>query len=565
MQDENMLCSLDKRRIFALNVLKRVTGAYDSMHLKRDINKLGLLFVSVGAMVGSGWLFGPLYAAQISGPASVLTWGLAGVLVLVVSLTFAELSTMFPLSGGIARFPQFSHGALAGYALSWLAWVASIMLPAVEVEALIQYAASYDTGLMHASANGTPVLSLLGFGVAAILLGFMSFLNIMGIKRVTRFNVPLVWLKLAVPLLTAIVLIGVHFDINNFTHFGGMMPYGLKSVLSALPMAGVIFSFFGFRLCVELAGETKNPQKTLPLALIGSILICMVLYSLVQFAFIGVLPADALNMGFAHVHYPGDYGPFAGIATHFHLYQFLFILYIDAILSPFGSALIVVTAASRLNYAMSIEGCLPRFLQRLNRNGVPYWAVWVNFMGGLLLLLPFPNWQKLAEFILAALILAHMLVPIVLLSLRLQRPKQPRPFRVPCASLTCWLAFVILNLILYWTGWSTIDKMLVVLVVGLLVLGLFRHFQATGERVHLHAKQVRWLWPYFVVVATTAWAGNFGHGHAWLPFGWDMAWVALYATVFFFWGVRCRLSDQEAATQLTREQHIIRETGEGIV
>ncbi len=523
------------------------------MNLQRSIGKLGLLFVSVGAMIGSGWLFGPLYAAQISGPASILTWVLAGVLVLAVSLVFAELSAMFPLAGGIARFPKFSHGALVSYTMSWLAWIASIMLPAIEVQAMLQYMSNYYTWLTHTTPAGKPMLSLAGLGVAAALLCFMSVLNIMGIKLVARFNIGLVWLKLIVPSLTVAVLMYTQFSLENFTHFGGFMPYGVKSIFSALPMAGVVFSFFGFRLAAELAAETKDPQRSLPLALIVSIVICIVLYTLVQTAFLGVLPVDKLQTGWSHLSYPGDHGPFAGITKHLGLYKLMIILYIDAVLSPFSCALVVVTAAARLNYAMSLNGCLPKILQRLNKRGVPHWAVWMNFFGAVLLLMPFPSWQSLAEFILAALILAHMLAPIVLASLRRQLPNQKRPFFLPKANFMCWLAFIILNIILYWTGWKTILKMLMVLVVGLLVLLIFRCTQSREERVVLHMKHAYWLLPYFLFVSTISWIGNFGGGHAWIPFGWDMLGVAIFATVFFFWGIRCRLPDEQVLKQLSLE------------
>ena len=91
------------------------------MQVERQVSRLALLCISVGAMIGSGWLFGPLYAAQIAGPAAVLSWVLGGSLVIVIALSFAELSAMLPVTGGLARFPQFTHGAMVSYMMTWVA------------------------------------------------------------------------------------------------------------------------------------------------------------------------------------------------------------------------------------------------------------------------------------------------------------------------------------------------------------------------------------------------------------------------------------------------------------
>lgn len=87
--------------------------------LKRDIGLLGLTFISVGGIIGSGWLFGPLLAVQHAGPAATISWIIGAVAMFILAITFAEISAMLPIPGGIARVPQFSHGNIVSMAMGW--------------------------------------------------------------------------------------------------------------------------------------------------------------------------------------------------------------------------------------------------------------------------------------------------------------------------------------------------------------------------------------------------------------------------------------------------------------
>ncbi len=525
------------------------------MQMQRIIGKVGLLFISVGAMIGSGWLFGPLYAAQIAGPASILAWSIGGFLVFIVALSFSELSTMLPVTGGIARFPQFSHGPMVSFTLTWIAWLAYALLPPIEIQALLQYSSNYIPWLMH-SVDGKPALSHAGFVAAAILLLSMSYLNIIGIRMVAKFNNVLVWLKILVPVLTGVTLILCSAHFHNLSQHGGFLPYHIKSVLTALPMAGVIFSFFGFRLAIEVAGEAKNPQKTLPIALLGSLVICILVYTFVQFAFVVAVPSHALANGWDKLKFLGDAGPFVGMAAGLGLTWLIIVLYFDAFYSPFGSALMVVTTTARLDYAMAVNRYVPSYLTKLNKKGVPYLAVLTNFVVGMILLLPFPGWQKLAGFILSALVISHAIAPISLIALRKQLPDVPRPFRLPLATPLCLISFIILNLIGYWTGWSTMSKMYVAAIIGFAVLGCYHLFQGEN-RPKLHLKNAAWLLPYFVGMALISYYGSFGGGKGDITFGWDFVIITIFSIGIFFLGVSQRLPAGEAAFQIANEQSLL--------
>src|SRR5690242_14402473 len=111
--------------------------------LRRDIGMIGLLFAGVGSIIGSGWLFGAFNAARDAGPAATVAWLLGAVMILMIALSYAELGAMFPISGGVVRYPHFAFGGFASYMSGWISWLAAASVAPIEVEAALQYATNY--------------------------------------------------------------------------------------------------------------------------------------------------------------------------------------------------------------------------------------------------------------------------------------------------------------------------------------------------------------------------------------------------------------------------------------
>ena len=111
-------------------------------HLKRTVGFWGLMFVSLGSIIGSGWLLSALSASQTAGPAAILSWALAAVMLTVLALVYAELGATYPVAGGTGRFPYFSHGPLAGFVAGWSSWLQAVLIAPIEVLAAIAYANS---------------------------------------------------------------------------------------------------------------------------------------------------------------------------------------------------------------------------------------------------------------------------------------------------------------------------------------------------------------------------------------------------------------------------------------
>ena len=134
----------------------------------RHIGPVALLFVSVGGILGSGWLFGPLYAVQLAGPASLIAWVIGGLMVMVVALTFAELGAMLPINGGITRYSLLSYGRTAGFVASLASWLTFTVIVAAEVQAVIQYSSIYFPWLTETAIGAGGRVASGGGVVAAV-------------------------------------------------------------------------------------------------------------------------------------------------------------------------------------------------------------------------------------------------------------------------------------------------------------------------------------------------------------------------------------------------------------
>ncbi len=248
--------------------------------LRRDVGLVGLMFTSLGSIIGSGWLFGSLYAAQQAGPSALISWVIGGAAVILLALIYAEMGGMYSVAGGIARFPHYAFGSLVGFAAGWFAWLGAVTIAPIEVEAAIQYSSNYLHGLSHRVAGSSGhviVLSPKGYAVAAVLMLVFTAINLMGIRHMSKTNVAAVWWKIAVPLLTIAVLLAVAFHPGNFSAGGGFAPAGAKGILQAITAGGVIFALLGFEQAIQLAGEGRNAHRDIPTAVIGSILIGVVM------------------------------------------------------------------------------------------------------------------------------------------------------------------------------------------------------------------------------------------------------------------------------------------------
>ncbi|MGO9560965.1 MAG: APC family permease [Acidimicrobiales bacterium] len=536
--------------------------------LKREVGLLGLMWASEGSIIGSGWLFGALYATIIAGPAALLAWIIASVIVILLALVHAELGGIFPVTGGTSRFPHYAFGSFAGATFGWFAYLQAASVAPIEVLATIQYMSSAEWAKGFLKANGT--LSGTGIGVAVGLMLFFVLVNVIGIRWLANVNNGLTTWKVLIPILAIVVFLLFKFHGGNFTAGGGFFVHSgggpAKTILEAIPGGGIVFALLGFEQAVQLGGESANPQRDLPRAVIGSILIGVVIYVLVQFAFIGALDPATI----AHYHSWANLGsdltlyasPYYTVATVAGLTWLAWILRIDAVVSPGGTGLIYLTSASRLSFGLSKNGYIPAAFEKSSpRTKVPVFGIIVSTIVGLLFLLPFPAWGKLVGVVTGASVLMYAGAPLALGALRLSKPNLPRSYLLPWDKVLAPLAFVTANWIVFWAGWQTYSTLMVAMVVGYILMAV-----SIGMKLNPNAPKVdwgaaKWMLPYLIGMGLISYFGSFGPGgiiggvgpfaktlvggDGRLPLWWDLITLTVFSLAIYFLAMANRLPEAQ--------------------
>lgn len=515
--------------------------------LRRDLGPVGLLFSAVGSIIGSGWLFAAFTAGSIAGPAAILTWVIGSVLFILIGLVYAELGVMFPVSGGVARFPHWSFGSFASYTMGWVTWLAAAAVAPIEVEGAIKYTRHYITWL--ASPDGT--LTGYGYGIAAAAMAFFVMVNFMGIRWFARLNNLLVWWKLAIISLVIVAFLVTEFHGANFSSHS-FAPAGPGGVFSAVSAAGIAFSFLGFRQGIELAGETKNPRKYVPMAVIGSLLITAVIYILLQVAFIGSLTPSALAHGWASLADNTSLAssPLAVLAGLIGLSWLGSILYADAIVSPGDTGLIYTTVTARLSYAMGRNENAPRQLAATTKGGAPWVSLLLAFVVGLIVFLPFPSWQKLVGFVTSITVLSFGSGPLVLAAMRKQLPNQERPYRLPGGHVIPFLAFWGANMIIYWGGWATDWRLFVAVGFGFVLFAAYIGYERMRGRSlpPMDWRAGSWLVPWFLLLLISSLLSPYGGpAQLWSSDGWGFIAEFVVSIVIYLLAYYVRLSPETTA------------------
>jgi amino acid transporter len=519
-----------------------------STSLRREIGLVGLTWASMGSIIGSGWLFGAQKGLLAAGPAAIISWLIGGVMIMVLALVHAELGGMYPVSGGTARFPHYAFGGAAGASFGWFSWLQAATVAPIEVSAMITY------GQHYSFANGwlnpaTGVLTTSGLIVAVILMGILTSINFLGIKRLAATNSAATWWKIAIPLLTILVLAIATTHGSNFHAADGFNPDGFHGILAAVSTSGIIFSYLGFEQADQLAGEAKNPRRDLPIAIIASILLGMIIYIALQVVFLLALPSSAIGNTWsstaAHT-FSTFTGPFAEIATLASIGWLAAIIYADAIISPAGTGLIYTTGSSRVSYGLSRNGYVPTPFEYVNKSGVPWVGLIAAFVTGCICFLPFPSWQSLVGLITSASVLMYAGAPLSLGVFRRRLPDAERPYRLPMASVLSPLAFIISGLIILWSGWETDWKLGVAILIGYVILALSRGLHLNDKPTHLNWRAASWLPVYLVGMGVIVYVSNFGPLKS--PALGDLsgiAAVAVFSLVIYFWAMAVSLTGEE--------------------
>ncbi|MGI5224620.1 APC family permease [Actinoallomurus sp. CA-142502] len=508
-------------------------GAGGDYH--RRLGTFSLLMVGLSSIIGSGWLFGSWKAAKVAGPAAILAWVIGAGIMMLIGLAYMELGSLFPKSGGMVRYAQYSHGSLVGYIGGWSNWVAIVSVIPIEAEASVQYMSSWKWHWAKGLYDGKE-LHPTGLAIAALLVVVYFLINYWTVRLYAMANGFIMIVKFVVPALTIVGLLASGFHGGNFSHHGGFAPYGWAAVLTAIATSGVVFAFNGFQSPINMAGEARNPGRSVPIALIGALVLSALVYVGLQTAFIGAVPGHLLGHGWSGVDLNS---PFADLAIAVNLNWLAVTLYADAFISPSGTGMTYTATTARMIQGMQENGYFPRILGRVHpKYGIPQPAMWFNLVIAFVFLCLFRGWGTLSAVISVATVISYVTGPVSVTVLRRTCPDLPRPTRTPALRVIAPTGFAFASLLMYWSRWPLTGEVILIMAIGLpiyLYYGLRQRFEGWGP----HLRAGVWLIAYLAWMALLSALGSarFG-GYDLIPYGVDMAVVAVSSLAFYAWGVR---------------------------
>ncbi len=442
--------------------------------LRRVVGLLDLSALGLGAIIGTGIFVIIGEAITATGPSILLSFVLAGITCAFSALSYAELASAIPVSGSAYTYTYATLGELVAWIIGW----DLILEYGVSVAAIAVGWGQYFNELLNSAFGFTlpdAIASPPGEGgtvnvPAVFIVLAVAALLISGVRKSTRANTIMVIIKSGI-LLLFIALAFTAFNSDNLSPF---MRGGFDGVVSGASL--IFFAYIGFDAISTSGEETKNPQKDLPVAILGSLAIATVLYCLVAVAATGALPFDQLSGAEAPLATVLEDG--AGMpwgAT---------VISVGALIAITSVVLTILYGQTRITFAMSRDGLMPRWLSNVNeRTGTPI-AVTIIFACLISVLAAFVPLTTIAELVNIGTLFAFVLVNIGVIILRRTRPDMERGFRVPLVPV---FPIIGIGLCVYLMIKLPLDTWLRFVVWMALGLVVYFFYGRTHSRLRLNA------------------------------------------------------------------------------
>ena len=454
-----------------------VSEAEEAEHkLKRTLGPKSLIALGIGAIIGAG-LFSltGIAAAENAGPAVILSFVVAAIGCTFAGMCYSELASMIPVAGSAYTYAYATMGEFIAWIIGWDLVLEYAVAAAVVAVSWSRYVASFLKDFhIHLPAqltacpfdqvvlaDGTQAAGIVNIP-AILIIVMLSFLLMIGIQESARVNAVIVVIKVLVVL--TFIAVGLHYiNWNNYTPFippntGKFGEFGISGIMRA---AGVIFfAYIGFDTVSTAAQESRHPHRDVPIGIIGSLVICTVLYLAFAFVLTGMVNYKLMK---------GDAAP---VATAINLtpYPWLQVLIKLGIISGFTSVILVLLLGqSRVFYSMSRDGLLPKIFSQIHPQWKTPWLsnlifmVFIGFFAGF-----FPI-SKLGHMTSIGTLLAFIIVCAGVIVLRKFHPELPRPYRTPCVPLFPLLGILVCFSMMTSLDWETWVRLVVWLVIGLVV------------------------------------------------------------------------------------------------
>jgi len=442
--------------------------------LKRHLGPIALIALGIGAIIGAGLfsLTGKV-AAEHAGPAVTISFVISAIGCVFAGLCYAEFASMIPIAGSAYTYSYTTMGRLFAWIIGWdlvLEYGVGAAMVAVSWSGYLNY-------LLHLHDMALPSYLLAGpfeGGVinlpAMILIALLSLLLMKGTRESAGFNAVIVVLKVAVVI--GVILLGwSYIDPVNYEPYipkntGKFGEFGFSGILQGAAI--IFFAYIGFDAVSTAAQEAKNPQRTMPIGILGSLAICTVLYVLFSHVMTGLAPYTDFGSG----GLTGAEGKLAPVATAIaHTpYVWLQQIIVLAILAGYCAVILVMLLGqSRVFYSMSKDGLLPGVFSEVHPRFRTPWKNNLLFMVFVGLIAGLVPGDVVGEMTSIGTLLAFVLVCIGIIIVRRKMPDAPRGFRTPLVPLVPILGVLVCGLMMAALPGDTWLRLLVWLVIGMAI------------------------------------------------------------------------------------------------
>lgn len=476
--------------------------------LNPSLGRLHLIALGIGAIIGAGiFVITGHAAANYAGPGVVISFAIAGLGCLFAGLCYAEFAAMIPVAGSAYTYTLATMGRFMAWFIGWnlvleyLAAASTVAVgwggyfndfmrylgypvPTAFASAPLCVATDIHCPTYNASYTALQALSHIGltgtyFNLPAVALVIMiSGVLIIGVHASANFNNLMVTIKLAIVLL--VIAFGLpHVVAANQTPFivpntGQWGHYGWSGVLRA---TGVIFfAYIGFDAVSVAAQEAKNPKRDVPIGILGSLLICTLLYMLMSYVLTGLASYKTLNV--AH--------PVSMAVEALPITAWLApIVNVGAIVGLASVVLVLLLGQSRIFYAMSKDGMIPPLFSDVHKRFRTPWKSTIitgAFAAVLAGLLPL---DILGELVSIGTLLAFVIVCLCVMVLRLTKPRAVRPFRTPAVWLIAPAGMIMCGAMMAWLPLDTWLRLVLWTIIGLLIFFFYSRHHAKAARWHI--------------------------------------------------------------------------------
>lgn len=474
--------------------LDAILATAEKHSLKRQLGPIQLTLLGVGAIIGTGIFVLTAEAGQKAGPAMMIAFVIAAVVCALAALAYSELAAMVPVSGSAYTY---TYGVL-GESLAWIVGWALVLEYAVAAGAVAVGWSGYMNGLLNSAGIPLPLFLRTGpyDGGAFNLLAFfivlvISLLLVFGTSKSAKVNAVLVSIKVA----ALVAFIAIATPAVNDANFEPFFPTGWGSPLGGIGVLGaaasIFFAFVGFDAVSTAAEETVNPNRNIPIGLIGSLLICTIFYMLVGYGAVGAVGSQPMFGPDGLALSPGTpemaaacKGAEALVCSKEPLAHVLRLLGFERMGNVIGLAaalalpsvvLMMIYGQTRIFFTMSRDGLLPPILSRVHpRFHTPHVVTMITGAAVSVFAAMFPV-GILADISNSGTLFAFMMVAIGVMILRVKQPARHRPFRTPFAWVVCPAA--ILGCLLLFANLSvyTVSLFFGWAIIGLVVYYLYGH------------------------------------------------------------------------------------------